>query len=57
MNILNTVKDTCCLLSMSRTTFYATLKAGDLRAVKLGKRTMVHRDEIERFVGSLARME
>jgi excisionase family DNA binding protein len=45
------------MLSMSRTTFYATLKAGELRAVKLGKRTMVHKDEIERFVGSLARME
>jgi excisionase family DNA binding protein len=57
MNILNTVKDTCCMLSMSRTTFYATVKAGDIRAVKLGNRTLVHKDEIERFIGSLARLE
>ncbi|OYU16443.1 MAG: helix-turn-helix domain-containing protein [Alphaproteobacteria bacterium PA4] len=57
MNILNTVKDTCSMLSMSRTTFYAIVKAGEIRAVKLGNRTLVHKDEIERFIGSLARLE
>lgn len=57
VNILNSVKDTCSMLSMSRTTFYAAVKAGEMRAVKLGNRTMVHKDEIERFIGSLVRMK
>jgi excisionase family DNA binding protein len=54
MNILNTVNDTCSMLSMGRTALYAAVRTGSIRAVKLGKRTMFHRDEIERFVKSLA---
>jgi excisionase family DNA binding protein len=35
------------------TKFYALLKNGDLRAVKMGNRTMVRRSEINRYLSTL----
>ena len=57
MNILFDVKHTCGMLSMSRTGLYDALKTGRIKALKSGKRTLFHRDEIERFVASLAPMK
>lgn len=39
---------------IGRATFYQLVKAGQLSAVKLGRRTFVTDDEIRRFVGRLA---
>lgn len=41
-------------LSVGRTTVYSLIRAGRLRSVKVGDRTLVARDELERFVGDLA---
>ncbi len=53
MNILNDVKTTCELLSMSRSALYEAMAAGLIHAVKNGRKTLIHRDEIERFVSNL----
>lgn len=53
MNILNDVRATCQLLSMSRSALYVAVKQQQISAVKLGSRTLFHRDEIERFARAL----
>jgi hypothetical protein len=41
-------------VSIGRTQFYEELKAGRLRAVKVGKRTLVPITEAERWLATLA---
>jgi len=53
LNLLNDVRVTCRALSIGRTSLYAAIRDGRLRAVKRGKRTLISRDEIERFAASL----
>lgn len=53
MKILNNVDDTCALLSIARSTLYAEVKKGNIVAIKRGKRTFFHQDEIARYVASL----
>lgn len=53
MNVLNSVRDTCRLLCMSRTALYGAVREGRIRPKKLGARTLFHRDEIERFAADL----
>lgn len=53
MNVLFDVNTTACMLCMSRSTLYDALRLGRISAVKNGKRTLFHRDEIERFAASL----
>lgn len=57
MNVLNDVKTTCQLLSMSRSALYAAVKDGRICALKNGSRTMFHRDDIERFASRLPNVE
>ncbi len=40
-------------LSVGRTTIYALIRTGRIRAVKLGRRTLIHVDELRRFVAEL----
>ena len=44
------VTETCQRLSISRSFFYLLAKRGNLRAVKLGRRTLVPLSELERLV-------
>lgn len=53
MNVLNSVRDTCRLLCMSRTALYAAVRDGRIKPLKQGARTLFHRDEIERYAASL----
>jgi excisionase family DNA binding protein len=46
------VAETCEALSISRPTFYRLINAGELHALKIGSRTVVRADELERFLGS-----
>lgn len=57
MNLLNDVKTTCQLLSMSRTHLYEEIKRGRLTPVKSGAKTLFHKAELERYAASLARSE
>ena len=53
MNVLNDVKTTCRMLSISQTTLYEEIKGGRIVPVKIGTRTLFHRDEVQRYVASL----
>lgn len=39
--------------SVSNTSFYALVKAGQLKTIKIGRRTLVCRDEAERWFQTL----
>lgn len=43
----------CKLNGIGLTTAYKFLNSGELKAVKAGKKTFIHRDEAARWVGSL----
>jgi excisionase family DNA binding protein len=51
--MLYSVKEACQQLSVSRSSLYQAFRENRLRPVKYGKRTLIHRDELERFVANL----
>lgn len=53
MNLLYDVPTTAAMLCMSRARLYEVMRDGGINAVKHGKRTLFHRDEIERFAANL----
>lgn len=52
--LLYGVTEAGAVLGLGRTTVYALITAGELRAVHVGRRALIHRDELERFAASLA---
>ena len=44
--LANSVDMACARLCLSRVTFYAMLKAGEIRAIKVGTRTLVPESEL-----------
>jgi excisionase family DNA binding protein len=48
-----TVSEFCRVFRVSNTTFYELKKRGALRTVKLGRRTLIARNEAERWLNSL----
>ena len=44
--LANTVDMACARLCLSRVTLYALLKAGDIRAIKVGTRTLIPETEL-----------
>jgi excisionase family DNA binding protein len=48
-----TVSEFCRVFRVSNTTFYELRKRGDLRTLKLGRRTLIARVEAERWFKSL----
>lgn len=53
MPLLFSIRDACAHLSIGRTSLYKAFADGQIRPVKFGKRTLVPRDELERFAASL----
>lgn len=51
---LLSVAEACSFLGIKRTQFYKLLGQGRLNAVKLGRRTLVRTDELQRFIDALA---
>lgn len=49
-----TVAAFCDAVGIGATKFYELVKAGEIKTVKCGKRTLVTADEAERFVASLS---
>lgn len=45
------INETCSLLGASRMTIYRQIKAGHLKATKLGRRTIIKRSHIEELFG------
>ena len=47
------ITEVCASANLSRTTAYHLMKAGSLRTVKVGRRTIVLAEDLEKFLGSL----
>lgn len=50
--LAHTVPDACARLGLSRTTLYELIGAGEIRAFKVGSRTLVSEAELRRFVAA-----
>lgn len=48
-----TIKETCERYPIKSTSLYERLNAGEIIAVRLGKRTIVDAESVERFISSL----
>jgi excisionase family DNA binding protein len=48
-----TVAEFCRAYSVSNTTFYALRNRGDIKTLKVGRRTLIDRDEAQRWLKSL----
>jgi excisionase family DNA binding protein len=49
--VIYSVRQACELTHAGRTTLYAAIKAGQLRAVKRGRSTLLLREDLLRWVG------
>jgi excisionase family DNA binding protein len=47
------IAEVCAAANVGRTTAYAAIKIGSLRAVKLGRRTIVLAEDLNRFLENL----
>jgi excisionase family DNA binding protein len=51
--VLLSVTETCQALSIGQTTFFLLVARGALKTVKIGRKTLVHADEVKRFADGL----
>ena len=50
---LLTINEVCSCFSISRSTFYALRNQGLIKTVKIGSRTLIVPEEVERFIDAL----
>jgi excisionase family DNA binding protein len=56
-NAINlTVNEFCVAFNIGRTKFYQLIAAGEVEAIKLGKKTLIPRAELDRLQARLPRM-
>lgn len=53
MKMLYSIAEVCEQTGLGRTKFYQLLKDGALSAVKIGNKTFVKHEELERFIDNL----
>ncbi len=51
--MLLTIPETCQAIRIGRTKLYQLLNSEEIKAVKMGKKTLIHINEIEKFICSL----
>ena len=51
--LLHTINDTLDLLGIGRSMLYELMAAGDIPTVKIGRRTLIAHDELERYIERL----
>ena len=51
--MLRNIPETMQLLNISRSMLYELIKSGEIKPIKLGRKTLFHHHEIERFVKGL----
>lgn len=51
--LLHPTAEGAALIGVGRSTLYELIKAGEIQAVKIGRRTLIPHDELERYVRSL----
>lgn len=54
MDTLLTIKEVCEATKLGRTYIYRILKSGDLKAIKVGRRTLVRKDDMEAWSSGLS---
>jgi excisionase family DNA binding protein len=47
------IAEACAMLGVGRTTVYSLIKAGSLRAVKVGRRTVILSADLQRYAETL----
>lgn len=52
--LLYPISDAAAQLGVGRTTLYELIRDGQLRTVKIGRRVLVPRDELARYVQTVA---
>jgi len=53
--LLHPIPEALTILGIGRSTFFNLVAAGEIQPVKIGRRTLVPHDELERFVRELAK--
>jgi excisionase family DNA binding protein len=48
--LANSIPQACQRLSIGRTAMYELLKTGEVRAIKVGNRTLIPESELQRFI-------
>jgi len=51
--LLHPLSEACEQLGIGRSTLYELIAAGVIRTVKIGRRTLIAHDELERYVQAL----
>ena len=54
--LLHPVPDAALVLGIGRSTLYTLIAQGKIRAVKIGRRTLIAQDELERYVHELVQV-
>ncbi len=54
MQIAFSIEESSAITGIGRTKIYEAINAGDLRAKKMGKRTLILKNDLETFLSSLA---
>lgn len=55
--MLLTINEAVTISGIGRTSLYQLFKSGDLQPVKVGKRTLIRREDLESFVKELVPRE
>lgn len=50
---LLTIGDFCEATSLGRTHVYELLKRGEVKAIKIGRRTFIRREDVQKWISSL----
>ncbi|WP_442253496.1 helix-turn-helix transcriptional regulator [Stenotrophomonas pavanii] len=50
--LLHRIPDACRRLSVSRTTLYELIKAGEIRSIKIGTRSLIPEVDLQRVLSS-----
>lgn len=51
--LLHPIPDAAAVLGIGRSTLYELITAGEIATVKIGRRTLITQDELERYVSTL----
>ncbi|MFX0539555.1 helix-turn-helix domain-containing protein [Ornithinimicrobium sp. Y1847] len=54
--LLHPIPDAAAVLGIGRSTLYELIAAGEIATVKIGRRTLISQDELERYVRELGQV-
>lgn len=54
--LLHPIPDAAAVLGISRSTLYELIADGEITTVKIGRRTLITQDELERYVRDLGQV-